>query len=316
MTGRALPVAAGLSFLAGSLTIILGPSLLTPLLWGQSQVLTVLMIVGTIAAGHLAKTAFKARFWLSSVGFSVLFLAGSGLVVYNSVGRQAEQHDTVALERAAANALIEDKTRDLEAARLRLAAAERNADRERGSKCKTKCLDWENAAKDARNVIRVLESEIRALGAPKPVDAKAAKAGELARVFGYDAQKASAIAALIEPFLWTIFFEIGSIVSLGFAFRPFPTVSTVSKPAEDSGNFGGGGKSEGRKLVGVPRQVDHEIAALMKALEGRTLTNDELAQAMKTTKGEASKRVAKAATLGVVSKLRTGKHVAISLCAH
>jgi hypothetical protein len=307
--GRILAALAGVAFLGGSLTIILGQALLTPSAWGQYQVLTVLMILGTIAAGHLAKTAFKACFVASALGFCVLFVAGSALVVYNSVGRQAEAHDTIAMERAAANGLIEDKTRDIEAARERLAAAERNADRERGSKCKTKCKDWENAAADARNVIRVLESEIRALGAPKPVDAKADKAGELAAVFGYDRNKAAALAALVEPFLWTVFFEIGSIVSLGFAFRPFP-VSTVSKPVSDSGNSGGG------KAERLPIRLveDHEVAALKKALQGgRALTNDELALAMRVAKGEASKRVSKAETLGLVRRERVGKHVSISL---
>jgi hypothetical protein len=265
------------------------------------------MILGTIAAGHLAKVAFKTRS-VSCVGFAVLFVAGSALVVYNSVGRQAEQHDTVALERATANALIEDKVRDIEAARERLANAERNADRERGSKCGQKCKGWEAAAADARNVIRVLESEVRALGAPKPVDAKANKAGELAAVFGFNRQKASALAALIEPFLWTIFFEIGTIVSLGFAFHS--TVSKVSKPVSDSGNSGGG-KAERAQIRLVE---DHEVAALKKALQGRgALTNDELAAAMSCAKGESSKRVTRAETLGLVRRERVGKHVAISL---
>ena len=312
--GRILAALAGVAFLGGSLTIILGQALLTPSTWGQYQVLTVLMILGTIAAGHLAKTAFKACFVASALGFCVLFVAGSALVVYNSVGRQAEAHDTIAMERAAANGLIEDKTRDIEAARERLAAAERNADRERGSKCKTKCKDWENAAADARNVIRVLESEIRALGAPKPVDAKADKAGELAAVFGYDRRQAAALAALIEPFLWTVFFEIGSIVSLGFAFRPFQ-VSTVSKPIQHSGNSGGGGKSE-KLPIRLVQHEDHEVAALKKALQGgRALTNDELTVAMGLrSKGEASKRVTKGENLGLVRRERVGKHVRITLC--
>lgn len=308
--GRILAALSGVAFLGGSLTIILGQALLDPWSWGQYQVLTVLMILGTIAAGHLAKVAFKARFWLSSFGFAVLFIAGSGLVVYNSIGRQAEQHDTIAMERATANGLIEDKTRDIEAARERLANAERNADRERGSKCKQRCKDWEAAAADARNVIRVLESEIRALGAPKPVDAKADKAGELAAVFGFDRRKAAALAALIEPFLWTIFFEIGSIVSLGFAFRP--TVSTVSKPLADSGNSGGGKAERTIRLV----HEDHELVAVKKALQGgRSLTNDEIAAAMGLrSKGEASKRVTKCENLGIVRRERVGKHVRITLC--
>lgn len=304
--GRILAALSGAAFLGGSLTIIMGSALLQPWSWGQSQVLTVLMILGTIAAGHLAKVAFKTRS-VSCVGFAVLFVAGSALVVYNSVGRQAEQHDTVALERATANALIEDKVRDIEAARERLANAERNADRERGSKCGQKCKGWEAAAADARNVIRVLESEVRTLGAPKPVDAKADKAGELAAVFGFNRQKATALAALIEPFLWTIFFEIGSIVSLGFAFRP--TVSRISNVSEQSSGGGIPQKSQIRLVD------DHEITALRCVFNTSNgpLTNDELAARLKCSKSEASKRVSKAINLGIASRHRVGKTVAISL---
>ena len=307
--GRILAALSGAIFLGGSLAIILGEALLHPMSWGQSQVLTVLMITGTIAAGHLAKVAFKARS-VSCVGFAVLFVCGSGLVVYNSVGRQAEQHDTVALERAAANSLIEDKTRDIESARDRLAAAERNADRERGSKCKTKCKDWENAAADARNVIRVLESEIKALGAPRPLDSKASKAGEVAAAFGYERHRVEVLAALLEPFFWTVFFELGTIVSLGFAFH---SVSTVSKPIQHSGNSGGGGKAE--RTIRLVHE-DHELVAVKKALQGgRSLTNDEIAAAMGLrSKGEASKRVTKCENLGIVRRERIGKHVRITLC--
>ena len=309
--GRILAALSGAIFLGGSLAIILGEALLHPMSWGQSQVLTVLMIVGTIAAGHLAKVAFKARS-VSCIGFAVLFIAGSGLVVYNSVGRQAETHDTIAMERAAANGLIEDKTRDIEEARERERTARANADRERGSKCKTKCKDWEAAANDARKLIAVLESEVRALGAPRPVDAKASKAGEVAAAFGYERHKVEVLAALLEPFFWTVFFELGSVISLGFAFRPFP-VSTVSKPIAGSGNSGGG-KAERAQIRLVE---DHEVAALKKALQGRgSVTNDELADLMGVAKGEASKRVSKALERGIVSKRRTGRHVAISMHAH
>ena len=313
--GRILAALSGALFLAGSLAIILGQALLTPLAWGQYQVLTVLMIVGTIAAGHLAKSAWKAGFMLSCLGFSVLFLAGSALVVYNSVGRQAEAHDTIAMERAAANSLIEDKRRDVESARERLATAEANADRERGSKCKQRCKDWEAAASDARNVIRVLESEIRALGAPKPVDAKADKAGELAAVFGYDRQKAAALAALIEPFLWTIFFEIGSIVSLGYAFNSSAAqVSNVFKVSSVSRGHSGGGIPQ-KQDTQIRIAEDHEIAALRCAFKASNapLTNDELAALLKCSKSEASKRVTKAINLGIARRQRVGKTVAISL---
>jgi hypothetical protein len=68
-----------------------------------------------------------------------------------------------------------------------------------------------------------LESEIAALGPQKPVNAQAAAMADIAALFGF-VNKARTIAALtlICPFLKTLFFEIGSIVSLGFAFRAAP----------------------------------------------------------------------------------------------
>ena len=310
--GRILAALSGAAFLAGGLAILLGPVLLTPSQWGQYHVLTMLMIGGTIAAGHLTKTAWFAQTYLSFVGFLVLFVCGTALVVYDSVGRQAEQNDTIVMERATANALIEDKNRDIADARERLANAERNADRERGSKCKQRCKDWENAAADARNVIRVLESEIKALGAPKPLDAKADNAGKIASIFGFNHDTVAALASLVVPFFKTLFFEFGAIVSWGFACRHRP-VSTVSKPIADSGNSGGGKAERTIRLV----HEDHEVRALKEALQGRgPVTNDELADLMGVAKGEASKRVAKALELGLVSKRRTGRHVAISMHAH
>ena len=311
--GRSLAIVAGLAFLSGGLTILLGPVLLTPALWGQYHVLTILMIGGTIAAGHLTKTAWKARFYLSCFGFLVLFLAGTALVVYNSVGRQAEVSETTALSAEHTNRIITDKQNAIDDARDRLADANANVAREmRGERCGPRCKDWKTRASEIDSHIRLLEAELRQLGPQKPVNVKADKMATVAALFGFDKAKASAVFALLEPFLWTLFFEIGSIVSLGFAFRPFP-VSTVS-----SGNIGGGGKVETPKirLVHTPAE-DHEIVALKKALQGRgNLTNDELAAVMGTTKGEASKRVARAQSLGVVSKHRTGRHVAISLHAH
>ena len=129
---------------------------------------------------------------------------------------------------------------------------------------------------------------------------------EVASLFGFDRAKSQAALMLIEPFLWTLFFEIGSIVSLGFAFRhSVPAVATVSAPQNTV---------SASDYTTVPTVSDRELEELRRILRGRArLTNDEVAALMRVTKSEASKRVAKAVAAGFVTKHRVGREVAISL---
>ena len=68
--------------------------------------LTLVTVAGTMMVGHLADLARRHGHWISLAGFTALFLAGTGLVVYSSVGRQAEktmlssaEHDDVVQKR-------------------------------------------------------------------------------------------------------------------------------------------------------------------------------------------------------------------------
>lgn len=217
---RALAIASGAMFTAGGLIILLGDVIATPSSWTTYHALTILTVAGTIAAGHLAGTAWHAKSHLAAAGFVVLFLTGTGLVVYQSVGRQAETTDARALSIEARNGEIESKRADLGTTRQRLADAERMVQIETGKKhCGRACKDWKTRAAEVRSHIRALETDLAGLGAPAPVAPKAEKMAAVAALFGADPAKAKAALMLLEPFLWTLFFEIGSVVSLGFAFR-------------------------------------------------------------------------------------------------
>lgn len=228
---RALAIAAALAFTAGGLTILLGPALLTPLQWTAYHWLTILTVFGTIAAGHLLSDAWRASRWLACLGFSVLFLSGTALVVYNSVGRQTEASGGKAMDAAAVNDAITAKNTELQDARRRLIKANDKVelytnggrDAETGAKikpgCGRLCEDWKQNRSDLVRVIRTLEADLHDLGPKKPVNAKAETFAEIAALFAFDKAKAAAAFTLIEPFLWTLFFEIGSIVSSGFAWR-------------------------------------------------------------------------------------------------
>lgn len=306
--GKALAIVSGLAFTVGGLLILLGPAIKNPTSWTTYHVLTILTVFGTIAAGHQIKTAWRAGS-LACVGYLVVFFVGTCLVVYNSVGNQVEKTGATAASAEDVNARIAEKRSDLLDARNRKRNADRMADKEMtGERCGRQCQAWKQNAKDISATINQTEAEIAALGPQRPVNAKAQSMADVAALFGADQAKARAVLTLIEPFLWTLFFEIGSIVSFGFAFKHAPeivspTVSKVSTPIS-----GGGG---GRKLSIVE---DREVAGVRRVLNSRgTVSNDELADLMGITKGEASKRVARAVELGAVSRVRAGRHVQISL---
>lgn len=217
--GRLLAIAAGAAFTYGGLRIILGDSLTNPAQWSTSVQLTVLMVFGTIAAGHLMRDAWTAAHRAAAIGFLVLFLSGTGLVVFNSVGRQAEatmltvsQADDAAERRVAVKASLARAEAMLTEAQASLA---RECKTGKGKRCEgiaATIAVYEAAVKGH-------VADLEKLGPARPVNAKAAEGAKIAALFGADEAKAKAALMLLEPFLWTLFFEWGSIVSLGFAFR-------------------------------------------------------------------------------------------------
>lgn len=64
----------------------------------------------------------------------------------------------------------------------------------------------------------------------------------------------------------------------------------------------------------VQKITDEELAQLRKLLKRHgTLSNKQVARLSGITKGEASKRVSKAVKAGIVSRVKVGKTVAITL---
>ena len=217
---RLLAITTGFAFAIGSLTIVMGSELWAPTHWTSQQALTVLMIFGTIAAGHLMADAARARYLLAVAGFAILFVSGTALVVYQSVGRQAETTETVQLSAEATNTALADKGAELKNARRRLADANEMVTKEMtGERCGIRCENWKTRAKEVQAGITQLETEIQSIGPAKPIAPKAEKMAAVAAVFGADEARAKAALMLAEPFFWTLFFEFGSIVSLGYAFR-------------------------------------------------------------------------------------------------
>lgn len=295
-SSRILAGIAGTGCVTGSLMILLGDQLWQPATWQDHHWLTILMVGGTIAVGKLTHKAWPSR-KLSSIGFGVMFLVGTLLTVYNSVGRQSEVTDAKQLTAEQTNTAIASKSADLSDARNRLIRASDKVelytnggvDPDTGkavkAKCGEVCNDWKERRSDAIASVEKIEAQLAALGPKKPVNAKAEKFAEIAALFSFDKAKATAAFALLEPFLFTLFFEFGSIIALGFAFTG--SVAPVSVVANDTG-------------PGLPRLPDlPQFPALaivpkhkvIKALETQRgpVSNSKLAELLGETEGEASK---------------------------
>lgn len=237
---------------------------------------------------------------------SCLFLAGfifSG--VLERTGGQLDTKIAAAQSQTEGRKLLEA---ELARERSRLVDAEKNMKEEsRRGGCGPTCKTWSSAAVGIQARIDGLLSELA-------TQSPAVVADPVSQRF---ADMTGGFLSVDTVRNWRPAFQpLGFLVAIwalfGFGLRE-STVSAVSSTVS-AGNTGGGGKSEAAPLRIV--RGDHEIEALQKALQGRTLTNDELAAAMNVKKSEASKRVEKGETLGILRKQRVGRHVAISLTAH
>lgn len=319
--GRLLAILASAAFVFGALKILLGDTLLNPSAWTNYHVLTTLTVFGTVSALHLMTDAARAKHIFSAIGFFTLFISGTGLVVYQSVGRQAETTGAAALNVEAVNADIADKRAELKDAKARQRHADRKADDEMtGETCGRRCKDWRQNSKDIGIVVANLEAKITALGPQRPVNAKAERMAEVAALFGADRAQAEAMLTLLEPFLWTLFFEIGSIVSLGFAFRPGnhrPDDQTQRREPATVGNdnscppTNGGNRTTVAQInrATVASKARAEADVIRIVARGEQLPNqDALASRWGVHKGTASKWIGDFERRGLITRERDGRN--------
>ncbi len=117
-----LALAAGTIVVCATVAILAGDALAGGK-WGQDQWLGLVILSATIAFGLLRKRAASERKWASAIAFSAMFVLGTVLLVYSSMGRQDGARADRAQEAKNANSaitLLKAETRrvDAEIARL------------------------------------------------------------------------------------------------------------------------------------------------------------------------------------------------------
>lgn len=306
--GRALSIAAGGVFLAGTLGILFEDVLLKGAPLALKHGLTLAILAGTIMVGHLANSARAGRHWASAVAFSMVFVIGTVLVVLSSVGRQTADtiQTTAQIEADAGKRVAITQTRNRAVTMLERAQADL------ASECKTGAG---KACRGIRSTIEVYQAAIAGhdadLAKLGPVQVSNAEAEQLAEImatlFGIDKAKVKAAAVLLTPFATALFLEFGVIVSFGFAFRHRPTVSVPTVTTVP--------KVSAPVITEVATVPDYELEELRRVLRRAhgPLSNNEVSEAMGVQKAEGSRRVKKAVELGLVTRQRIGKEVAIAL---
>jgi hypothetical protein len=131
--GRPLAIVAGALFAAGTAGILLEDVIIHGAPMTLKHWITVVVIAGTIMVGHQVHKAWHSGLKGSALGFGVLFLVGTLLTVYSSVGRQAEHTMVASAEVEAADRARTRATKGLAEAETMLADSQRDLAKE----CKT-----------------------------------------------------------------------------------------------------------------------------------------------------------------------------------
>lgn len=233
ITGRAIALAAGVISTLCALGILLEDVASGAAEFGLKHALVIGIVSLAIFFGHLVVDAWRARHALGVVGFAVLFLVATGLVVYKSTGRQAEhtfqsqaEADLAAEQRATIKASVARSE-------ARLAEAQTSLVQECKSGRGPKCRGIEAVIEVYEAMLKGHMADLDRIGPPKAATPEAENFAALAAVFGAEKEVVKAGSVLVVPFLTTLLFELGSILCLGFAFRHRPMTERPSEPAAD-----------------------------------------------------------------------------------
>lgn len=332
-------IALGLLFAAGTGYVLFSDVTR----WHQvtvDHVMTLLVLIGTIASGHMIWQQVRQWRVLPAAGLAVLFLAGTAYCVTTSAGRNAEA--TLAKESviAKANAERERAQRDYDEAKRRYNAALEAEEAECATGEGPKCLSRRSTTQERRHDYELASERLRAAPPPRVENAGIKHAAAVfAALPGVTAgeQTIERGLALFGPFIKALFLEVACIVflGLGLGHRPRPASAPATAapapaaelveirerffdpepvpPAPAPVPPKGPRRSRKRRQALGPNVVVFSKHPVVKALEdaGRPLTNRQLARAMAVSDGEASKRWQEVADQ--LDVCRQGKHRILSL---
>ena len=234
------------------------------------------LLVGmTILSAHLAWQAATER-KLAAVGLAFLALFGSGLTIYETMGRRAEVRDAKMLTARDNESRRQRLQAEIDDARTTLAWSEKDRAAECAGAPSPIPATWPECRRKT-GTVNALKAQIdrnqKALDTIKhvPVDPKGERVAAIASFFGASSASTKAAVDLFEPFLLPLFLELGSIFMFGFGVGHLkiapPAPPKVAEP-----------EFKDQDLMPVPEETEIEkrwIAAF-KETNGRIPTQKEV----------------------------------------
>lgn len=267
------------------------------------HVMTVLVILGTIAAGHMFWPAVRSLRLMSAVGLALVFAGGTFFCVSGSAGRSAKVLQHKEAEANVVSDARKDAETELKKARDARAVASANFAKECASGKGNRC-DGLKAALDAADTqVYRMEARLDGIKPSEPANGELRYIAELVTLaVPAKVQEVEKALALLTPLAKALILELATIVFFGLGFGHEKVSKRPASPAP----------GEMKKLPAPKQEIviaDPVVAALRDA--GRPLSNQELAEKLGVAKGTASKWVK--ARSAVLSKEAVGREVRISL---
>jgi hypothetical protein len=180
-----------------------------------------MLVLGAAAAGIYAHHALHALRLGSFLAFFTVAVLGSLLIVYATMGRQADAREG----RQADTRLGNEQHTEIKA---ELTAAKANRDTECKGKGANgpKCKDWQGR----------VDALLKQLGGLKTaaLDPRAEALGDLATLVGFDRKWTMQVVSAIDPVALPMWLELGSVVFLGAAFPPARKPRRWGRKTEES----------------------------------------------------------------------------------
>lgn len=263
-----------------------------------------LLFLAVLLAGLFIGPAWGAGKYVSSFVLVLVTICATGLLTAESAGRVAKAGFAAEAVANKDAGQLKGALSDLKNARTALADANANFARECGTGKGARCKGLKEAVDTLEMQFYKAQTRVDNIKPAAPANGTAAYFAAWGDVLGSsDSARWGKAYVLAAPLGKVITFDICILALLHLALG----VALVSDKMKTEGHGGG------QKLLPSPRQEvlveDPVVLALRKAK--RPVTNDELADLLNVSKGQASKLVA--AREGMLRKERAGRTVAISL---
>lgn len=299
--------------------------------FSADHVITVLVILGTIAAGHWFWPTVRSLRLMSALGLALVFAGGTFFCVSSSAGRSAKVLQHREAEANKVSGARSDAETELKKARQARAELSASYARECSSGKGLRCTGLKEALGTADDQVRLYEVRLDGLKPAEQANGELRYTAELvALVVDAKVGEIEKALGLLTPLAKALILELATIVFFGLGFghkraedevreQLLATVLGHLPPRE---RFGEPAPPHETVLPlqaePAPAPLAPELAEVIAALEGETrpVGNQKLADKLGIAKGTASQRVTELVKQGRVTRERdetNGREVRIGL---